>query len=118
MWFDSDNAEGIEPPLGLVVAVADDEMIAVKRLVVEIIPVRSMVISLNRVANHNGMVRVADVNSTIAQIIIKPHTECLLAESHHNVRAFHVAVHQCALDVDFVLVVGRVFFCAREHRKG
>ena len=118
MWFDSDNAEGIEPSFGLVGAVADDKMITIQRLVVEIIPVRGRVKGVHRVAIDHGIGSVADADGAVAQTVVKLYAKRFLKISYHNVRAFHVAVHQRALDVDFVLVVGRVFFCAREHRNG
>ena len=116
MWLDSHNTKIIEPSLGLVSAVANDEMVAAQRLVVKVIPIRGIVIGLNRVANDNGMVAVADVDGAVAQVVIKRHTQRFLCIRRLEVRAAHVATHQRALDVDFVLVVGFVYLFAGAYQ--
>lgn len=119
MWFDSDNAEGIEPSFGLVGAVADDKMITIQRLVVEIIPVRGRVKGVHRVAIDHGIGPVADADGAVAQTVVKLYAKRFFKVGYYNVRAFHVAVHQRALDVDFVLVVGLDFFAGtRYEHKG
>ena len=112
MWLDSDNAESIKPPFSLVGAVADDEMIAVERLVVEIIPIRGSVKGIHRIAIDKGIGFVADADGAVAQTVVKPYAKRFLRVSCNNIGAFHVAVHQRSFDVDFVLVVWRVFLFA------
>ena len=94
MQFDSNKPEVVEPALSLIGAVADDEMIAVQRLVVKVIPIRGIVKGVHGVANDNGIGIVADVDGTIAQVVIKLYTKRFLIKSHLYVGIFHVTAHQ------------------------
>ena len=62
MRLNRHDAEIVEPSFGLIYTVADDEVIAAQRLVVKVIPIRGIVIGLNRVANDNGMVNEIEIS--------------------------------------------------------
>ena len=76
-----------------------------------------MVKGIHSVAKNNGIGSIADADNAVAQTVVKPYAKRFLKVRYYNVRAFHIAVHQCAFDVDFVLVVGRVFLHAWEKQQ-
>ena len=108
MRLDRHNAESIEPSHGLVVAVADDEMVAVKRLVAHI-ESRSCVVSRSYgVAKNDMVLSVADADDALTQIIVEVHINGLAKIARLDVRMAHVAVGKRAFDVDFVFVVDEI----------
>ena len=102
------DSEIIEPSLGLVGAVADDEVIAAQGLVAHI-ESRSCVVSRSYgVAKDDMVLSIADVDDTLTQIIVEVHVDGLSPIARFDVRMAHVAVGKRAFDVDFVLVVNEV----------
>ena len=119
MRLDRDDSEIIEPPLGLVGAVTDDEVIAAQGLVAHI-ESRSCVVSRSYgVAKNDMVLSVADADDAFTHIIVEVHINGLSPITRLNVRIAHVAVAQRAFDVDFVLVVDEVvsigFLAARSR---
>ncbi len=122
MRFDSDNAEGIETPLGLVGAVADDEMITSHRQVAHIIAHLSVGVGRGLFAKQDGVLCVADGYRAIVHVVVEIHIKRFPKIACLDVGSFHVAVHQRAFDVDFVLVadkrvIGRHFVARNGHER-
>ena len=117
MWLDSDNLIVVEPPLGLVGAVADDEMVTPLGLVAHIVAYLGIGIGWGLLAEEDGILRIADGHRAVAHIFVEIHIDCLSQVARLNVGTSHVASHQRTLDVDFVLVADeriiRRFFHAR-----
>ena len=121
MRLDRHNAEIVEPSLGLVGAVADDEMVAAQGLVAHI-ESRSCVVSRGYSVAKNDMVLfVADADDTFTQIIVEVHINGLTPIARLDVRMAHVAIGKRAFDVDFVFVIDEVvcigFLAARSRDK-
>ena len=122
MRLDRHNSEIVEPPFGLVGAVADDEMVATQRLVAHI-ESRSCVVSRSYGVAENDMVlSVADADDAFTHIIVEVHINGLTPITRLNVRIAHVAIGKRALDVDFVFVVNEVvrivWLTARSRNQG
>ena len=122
MRFNCYNAEIVEPSLGLVGAVADDEVIAAQGLVAHI-ESRSCVVSRSYgVAKNDMVLSVADADDALTHIIMEVHINGLSPITRLNVRIAHVAIGKRALDVDFVLVVNEVvrivWLTARSRNQG
>ena len=117
MWSNCHNAEIIEPSLGLVGAVADDEMVTPLGLVAHIVAYLGIGIGWGLLAEEDGILRIADGHRAVAHIFVEIHIDCLSQVTRLDVRTSHVASHQRAFDVDFVLVAAeriiRRFFHAR-----
>ena len=116
------DAEIIEPSLGLVGAVTDDEVIAAQGLVAHI-ESRSCVVSRSYgVAKNDVVLSVADADDTFTHIIVEVHINGLSPITRLNVRIAHVAVAQRTFYVDFVFVVNEavriVRLTARSRNQG
>ena len=116
------NAEIIKPSLGLVGAVADDEVIAAQGLVAHI-ESRSCVVSRSYgVAKNDMVLSVADADDAFTHIIVEVHINGLSPITRLNVRIAHVAIGKRAFDVDFVFVVNEavriVWLTARSRNQG
>ena len=108
MRFNCYNAEIVEPSLGLVGAVADDEVVAAQGLVAHI-ESRSCVVSRSYgVAKNDMVLPVADADDAFTHIIVEVHINGLSPITCLDVRIAHVAIGKRAFDVDFVLVVNEV----------
>ena len=108
LWPNGDNLEVVEPSLGAVGAVADDEMVATQGLVAHV-ELRSSVVSrAHGVAKHDMVLPVADADNALTQIIVEIHMNRLAPITRLDVRMAHVAIGKRAFDVDFVLVVDEV----------
>ena len=105
MRFNCYNAEIVEPPLGLVGAVADDEMVATQGLVAHIESRSCVVTRSYGVAKNDMVLSVADADDAFTHIIVEVHINSLSPITRLNVRIAHVAVAQRAFYVDFVFVV-------------
>ena len=117
MRLDRYNPEIIEPPFGLVGAVADDQMIASQGKVAHIVANRSVRISRSLFLEQDGVLRVADGHGAIVHVVVEIHIKRSTQIASLNVGMAHIAVHQRAFDVDFILIVNEVvrirFFVAR-----
>ena len=111
------NPEIIEPSLGLVGAVADDEMVTSQRLVAHEETCSRIVARGNGVAKDDMIEFVADADDALTQIVVEVHMDRLVPIARLKVRSSHVAIRKRAFDVDFVLVaderVGFGYFHAR-----
>ena len=111
------NSEVVKPSLGLVGAVADDEMVTPQGLVAHIEAYFGIGIGWGLLAEEDGILRVADGHLAIVHVFVEIHVDRLAQVARLNVWTSHVATHQRTLDVDFVLVaderVIRRFFHAR-----
>ena len=116
------NAEIIKPSLGLVGAVADDEVIAAQGLVAHIESRSCVVTRSYGVAKNDMVLSVADADDAFTHIIVEVHINGLAPITRLNVRIAHVAIGKRALDVDFVFVVNEVarivWLTARSHNQG
>ena len=110
MLPDRHNPEIIEPPLGLVSAVADDQMIASQGKVAHVVANRSVGMSRCLFLEQNGILRIADGHCAIAHVVVEIHINRLAEIACLNVRIAHVAVAQRAFDVDFVFSSMSVLF--------
>ena len=122
MRLDRHNSEVVEPPFGLVGAVADDEMVATQGLVAHI-ESRSCVVSRSYgVAKNDMVLSVADADDAFTHIIVEVHINGLSPITRLDVRIAHVAIGKRALDVDFVFVVNEVIrigpLTARSRNQG
>ena len=122
MRFNCYNAEIVEPSLGLVGAVADDEVVATHGLVAHI-ESRSCVVSRSYgVAKNDMVLSVADADDALTHIIVEVHINGLPPITRLNVRIAHVAIGKRAFDVDFVFVVNEavriVWLTARSRDQG
>ena len=117
MWSNCHNAEIIEPSLGLVCAVADDEMVTSQGLVAHEEAYFGVGVGGRLLAEEDGILRIADGHLAIVHVFVEIHVDRLAQVARLNVWTSHVATHQRTLDVDFVLVaderVIRKFFHAR-----
>lgn len=118
MRFNCYNAEIVEPSLGAVGAVADDEVITAQGLVTHV-ELRSSVVSrAHGVAKHDMVLPVADAHNAIAKIVVEAHMNRFAPIARLKVRSSHVAIRKRAFDVDFFLVVdervGFGYFHARD----
>ena len=105
MRFNCYNAEIVEPPLGAVGAVADDEMVATQGLVAHVESRASVVSRSYGVAKNDMVLPVANADNALTQIIVEIHMNRLAPITRLDVRMAHVAIGKRAFDVDFVLVV-------------
>ena len=108
MRFNCYNAEIVEPPLGLVGAVADDEMVATQGLVAHIESRSCVVTRSYGVAKNDMVLSVADADDALTHIIMEIHINGLSPITRLNVRIAHVAIGKRAFDVDFVFVINEV----------
>ena len=113
LWPNGDNLEVVEPSLGLVGAVADDEVVATHGLVAHIITISGAIVSVDSVANGSVATIIADAYRASPQVVIKLEPNRFLQVVCNDVRAAHVAIGKRTLDIDFALVVGFVDLLAR-----
>ena len=115
---DRDDTEIVKPSLGLVGAVADDEVVAAQGLVAHI-ESRSCVVSRSYgVAKDDMVLSVADADDALTHILVEVHVDGFPPIACLDVRIAHVTVGKRAFDVDFVFVVnevGRFGFLARSR---
>lgn len=116
------NAEIVEPSLGLVGAVVDDEVVATQGLVAHI-ESRSCVVSRSYgVAKNDMVLSVADADDALTHIIVEVHINGLSPITRLDIWMAHVAIGKRALDVDFVFVVNEavwiVWLTARSRNQG
>ena len=122
MRFNCYNAEIVEPPFGLIRAVADNEMVAAQGLVAHI-ESRSCVVSRSYgVAKNDMVLSVADADDALTHIIVEVHINGLSPITRLDIWMAHVAIGKRAFDVDFVFVVNEavriVWLTARSRNQG
>ena len=108
LWPNGDNLEVVEPSLGLVGAVADDEVVATHGLVAHIESRSCVVTRSYGVAKNDMVLSVADADDALTHIIVEVHINGLSPITRLDVRMAHVAIGKRAFDVDFVFVVNEV----------
>ena len=117
MRLDRHNPEIVEPSLGLIGAVADDEMVTPQGLVAHIVAHLGIGIGWGLLAEEDGILRVANGYRAVVHVFVEIHIDCLSQVARLNVGTSHVASHQRTFDVDFFLVADeriiRRFFHAR-----
>ena len=111
----------VEPPLGLVGVVADDQMVSAKWVVTH----KEANLSIRKsglfLAEDDGILCIADGHRANAQIVVEIHINGLTNVARLDVGAAHVTVHQRAFDIYFVLVADEVArivsLTARSHNQ-